>query len=81
MHDIISDQHFECFEQILKVLQCLILCEMSLLTNKILKGASITVLINKIDIVGSFEDFDEFDNVSGVFYLGEGLDFVNGELF
>lgn len=54
---------------------------MLVLLDQRLEGAAIAVLVDEVHVVGGFENLDEFNNVSGVFYFGEGLYFVDGELF
>lgn len=81
MHYVILNQHLEGFEEILEIGQSPVLGEIPVLLDEGLQCSPIAVLIYKIDIVGSFKNLDKLDNMSGVFDLGEGLDFVNGKLF
>ena len=50
---------------------------MSVLFDFLIKSPTITELIEKIEIVDSFKNFDEFDNMRTI-YLGKNLDFVQG---
>lgn len=81
MHDIILDQHLERFQQILKIPQSPFLTEIPILLDHTLQSPTITVFIHKIYIVSSFKDLDKFYNMGCVLDFGQGLYFVDSELF
>jgi hypothetical protein len=81
VHDVVADEHFERFEEVAEVAQRPFLWEVPGLLDQILECATIAELIDKVDIVGCFEYFDELDNMSGVLYFRKGLNFIDGELF
>lgn len=68
------------FEEIFEVIQSFFFLEFSCKFNFLFKGTSITILIDKVVIVGSFKDFDESDNMGGVLNFTKGLNLVDGEL-
>ena len=71
----------ESFEKIFEIIQSFFFLEFSSKFNFLFKGTSIAVLIDEVVVVGSFEDFDEPDNMSGILNFTESLDLVDGELF
>lgn len=81
VHDVEPDQDLECPEEISQVGQCFLLSEASLGLDLLFECPSIAILINEVVVVGSFEYLYEAYDVSGVFDLGEGLYFIDGELF
>ena len=81
MHNVVFDEHFEGGEQFIKVGESFFFRELALRFYFLLESALIAKLIHKVIVVGSFENFNEADDVSGVFDFGERVDFVDGELF
>ena len=81
MHNVGFSQNLKSLEEILEVTECLLLLELSIHFDLLLKSAPIAVLIDKVIIVGSLEYFDKPDNMSGVLYLAESLYLIDGELF
>ncbi len=66
MHDIFGREDFESFSYLYEILDRLRLIQRSLFFNFVFKGASVAELIEEVEIVSGFEDFDEFDNVRGI---------------
>ncbi len=81
VHNVVFDEHFESGEELIKVWQGFFFRELALGFYFLLESALIAKLIHKVIIVGSFENFNEADDVSGVFDFRESVDFVDGELF
>ena len=81
MHNVDFDEHFESGEEFIKVWQGFFFRELALGFNFLLESALIAKFIHKVIVVGSFENFNEADDVSGVFDFGKRVDFVDGELF
>lgn len=81
MHNVVFDEHFEGGEQFIKVGEGFFFRKLALGFYFLLESALIAKLIHKVIVVGSFENFNEADDVSGVFDFGERVDFVDGELF
>lgn len=70
MHDIVLNQHLECFKQILKIRQRPLLTQIPILLNQRLQCTTITVLVDKVHIVSSFQYLDKLHNMSGILDFG-----------
>jgi len=81
MHDVRLYEYLEGLEQIVEVAKSPCLFEPSLRLDFLLQGTSIAEFIDKVVVIGSFEDFDEPDNMRRVFYFAQSLNLVDGELF
>lgn len=45
----------------------------------LLEGTSIAEFVDEVVVVGGLQDFNEANDVGGVFYFGQSLYFVDGE--
>ena len=81
VHDVWFDENLERLQQVFKIVDSLLLFESTVEFDFLFESASVTVLIDEVVVVGCLEDFDEADDVGGVFDLREGLYLVDGELF
>ena len=81
MHDVLLGEHAKGSHQFLEVGQCLGLLETGVSFEFLFQSPSITKLVDKVVIVGSLEDFKEFDNMRSIFDLRKGLNFIDSELF
>jgi hypothetical protein len=81
VHDVVADEHLEGLEEVLEVAECPFLDQVFGLFDEILEGATVTKFIDEVDIVDGLEYLNKLNDVGGVLYLGECLDFVDGEFF
>ena len=54
---------------------------MAMLPNEWFKSSPITIFINEIYVISSFENFDELDNMGCIVNFGECLDLIDCEFF
>ena len=80
MHDVVLVEFLEGFEELLEVEEGFGFGEEFAFFEEGFDGAPIAVLVDEVEVVGSFEGFDELDDVV-VFEGGEDVDFVDGEFF
>ena len=77
MHYIFTRQNLKSFNNLFKILIHFAFWEMSILFDFLIKSPSITELIEKVEIVDSFQNFNKFDDMWTI-YLGKNLNFVQG---
>ena len=80
MHDIIFIEFFECINKLSKDDKCLMLGQTFLFLKHGFEGTSIAILIDEVEVVGSFECLDKPDYIL-IFEWGEDIDLVDGKLF
>lgn len=80
MHDVGLGQDPEGLEEVEVVGDGLALLEATGHFDFLFESAPVAELVYEVVVVGSFEYFNEADDVGGVLNLGEGLNFVDGEL-
>lgn len=81
MHDIVSIQHFERLEDLLKKLVSLGFGEAPLLLDHLIEGATIAELIDEIVVVSGFEHIDVGYYIGAfVAYLRQDIDLIDGAL-
>lgn len=78
VHNVISWQNFEGFNDLPEVDQTLFFREGSLFLHKFIEGASVAELVDEVEVVGSFEHVDVFDDVGAGLEGGEDVDLVDG---
>ena len=69
------------FEEIFEIFDSLIFRKTALRFDLLFESSSVAEFVDEVVIIGGFEDLDEAYNMGGVLYFGQGLDFVDGELF
>ena len=75
MHDVIGGQYLEGFDQLLQVLDYLVLGQASILSDFLIKRASIAELIKEVKIIDGLEYLDKPDDIRRV-YLRQHLNFI-----
>ena len=78
MHDVVSGQNFEGFDDLPEVNETLFFGEGSLLLHKFIEGASVAELVDEVEVVGGLEHVDVFDDVGAGLEGGEDVDLVDG---
>jgi hypothetical protein len=79
VHDVVFHEHFESRKKFVEVKEGFFLCKFAFGLDFLLKSSLIAEFVDKVIIVGGFEDFDEANYVSGILDFGEGVDFIDGE--
>jgi len=81
MHDIVLVKDLESIDELLEDKEGVSFGNNSLLAEHSFKGASIAVLIDEVEVVGSFEHIDVLDDMLILLYIGEDVDLIDGALF
>ena len=69
MHNIGLNKDLEGFQKISKVVNSFGLLEATIHFDLLFKSSSVATLIDKVVVVGSFEDLDKAYDMSGVLYF------------
>lgn len=69
------------FEKIFEVFDGLTFRKTALRFDLLFESSSVAEFVDEVVIIGGFEDLDEAYDMSGVLDFGQGLNFVDGELF
>ncbi len=69
MHNIGLNKDLEGFQKISKVINSFSLLEATIHFDLLFKSSSVATLIDKVVVVGSFEDLDKAYDMSGVLYF------------
>jgi hypothetical protein len=77
MHDVIFIQFLKGLQQLPENDQRLRLSQIFLLLEQRFKGTTVAVLIDEVEVVGSFEGLDEANNIL-VLEGTENIDFIDG---
>ena len=72
MHDIFAWENFEGFQKLFKILIDFTLGEMPIFPDFLIESASIAKLIEKVEVIDCFENFNKFDYI-GTLKVGEDL--------
>ena len=77
MHYIVFVEYFERLEDLFQIKESLSLLKFAFLFDNSIESATITELVNKVEIVNCFEHIDVSDNIRTVLYTGEYVYFVD----
>lgn len=80
MHNVGFGENLERLKQILEIIDGFRLFKATVLFDLLLERTSVAKFVDEVVVVGSFKYFNEANNMRGVFDLGQGLNFVDGEL-
>ena len=81
VHNVVFIEDLEGLKQLLEDEEGIGLREFSLLTQQVLKSASVAVLVDEVEVIGGFEHVEIFDDVGVGLNIGEDVDFVDSALF
>lgn len=81
MHDIVLVEDLKGINKLLEDEQSLFFCNDFVFAEETLEGATVTVLVDKVEIVGRFEHIDVLDDVLILLDIGEDVDLVDSALF
>lgn len=77
VHDVVFIEDLEGLEELFEDEQSIGFWEFDLLGEEVLEGATVAVLIDKVEIVGCFEHVVVLDYIGVAFYVGEDVDLVD----
>lgn len=80
VHDVVFIEDLEGLEELFEDEQSIGFWELDLLGEEVLEGATVAVLIDKVEIVGCFEHVVVLDDIGVAFYVGEDVDLVDRAL-
>ena len=81
MHDVVLVEHLKCFKQLFENEKGLFFREHPLSFEHAFKSSSVTIFVDKIEIVGGFEHVDVLDDMVMFLDVGENIDLVDSALF
>jgi len=87
VHDVATGKHFECLHHLPEEIQGPFLGEGAFLLHQFVHRASVTILIDEVEIVGSLKHIDVFDDVGAALKSRKNVDLVDsaflqlGDLF
>jgi len=77
MHDVVFSQNPESLNDLFEVNQSSFFRERSFFLHEFIKSSSITILIDEVKVVGSFEHIDILDNIGAVLKSREDVDLID----
>ena len=80
MHNVVLVQNLKGFQQLFEDEKRVWLRELALLGEEILESASIAKLVDKVEVIGSFEHVVVLDDVSVCLDVGQDVDLVHSTL-
>ena len=80
MHDVVLVEDLEGIDELLEDQQGVFFLDVFFLPELGLEGASIAVLIDKVEVVGSFKHVDVLDDMLIFLDIGEDIDLVDRAL-
>ncbi len=78
MHDVVLIEDSKCFHYLRKIVKSYFLWKRAFFLEQTLQSSSVTVFINKVKVVYSFEHIEIADDMGAVFEIGEDVNFING---
>jgi hypothetical protein len=87
MHDVAAGENLESLHHLPEEIKCSLFREGTFLLHEFIHSAAVAILIDKVEIIGSFEHVDVLDDVGTVLEGGKNVDFVDraflefGDLF
>jgi len=81
MHNVVFIKNLKCINELFEYQQSLLLRKSPLFPQQSLECTSIAVLINKVEVIGSFKHINILDDMLMFFDVSEDVDLVNGALF
>lgn len=80
VHNVAAGQHFESLHHLSEKKQGFFFLKRALFLHEFVHGTSVAVLVDKIEIIGSFEHIDVLDNIRTVLQVGQYVDLIDGAL-
>ena len=77
MHDIVFIEDLKSVDELFKNEKCVFFVDKFIFSENRFECSSIAELINEIEVVGSFEHIDVFDDVLIFFYICEDINLIN----
>ena len=74
MHDVVARENLKGLYDLLEVVQSAFFGEGSLLLHQFVQSAAVAVLVDEVEVVGSFEHVDVLDDVLVLLDVGEDVD-------
>lgn len=78
MHDVVFFQYFEGLDDLLEVGERGCFWQYSFFSEKCFEGASVAVLVDKVEVIDCFEHVVVLDNVGTAFKIVEDVDLIVG---
>ena len=80
MHNVVFIKHLESINELFEDIKCLLFWQSFFFSEQTFQSTSVTVLIDKVEVVWSFKHVYILDDVLMFFDVGKDVNFVNSTL-
>lgn len=81
MHDVGTRKYFKGLNDLLEIAQSSFLREWTLFLHKFVESSAVAILINEVEVIGSFKHVNVFDDVGTTLESGQDINLVHSTLF